>query len=296
MATPAKPNSQQVIQLTNSVAEELAAVGKQLSSTKQKSLVTSQDIPGVNRPITEDDWRVLTVEDEEYPLRLRKVLQDKAPKKLYAWGNLELLNKPAVGFCGSRNVSDKGLDVTVDVAEQIAGLDWVVVSGHARGVDSTAHVTALRNNAGTILVLPEGIDGFKLRTEIRKFASPDKVLIISEFAPGDTWTVGRAMQRNNTIIGLSDAMMLVEARAEGGTFNAGKTALRLKHPLFVAYFEETTNSNEGNKYLIQRGAKRLFKSKETNRANIEPIKQLVQDRFTNIAETPESPKQLSMFE
>lgn len=48
--------------------------------------------------------------------------------------------------------------------------------------------------------------------------------------------------------------------------------------------------------MIQCGAKRLFKSKETNRANIEPLKQLVQERFTNEAEVPESTKQLSMFE
>lgn len=281
--------------LPKNVAEEIAAAGKQHKSSHliQKPSAGSQVFPAVTHAITESDWRVLTSEDEEYPQKLRTTLKEKKPQKLYVWGNLELLHKPAVGFCGSRNVSAKGLEVTVDVAEQIAGLDWVVVSGHARGVDSTAHLTALKNRAGTIVVLPEGIAGFKLRAELRKFASPDKVLIVSEFAPGDGWTVGRAMQRNNTIIGLSDAMMLVEARAEGGTFSAGKTALRLKHPLFVAYFEEKTNSNEGNMYLIQRGAQRLFKSREANRANIEPLKQLVEERST---EATESPKQLSMFE
>jgi DNA protecting protein DprA len=237
---------------------------------------------------------IIKVGDEDYPTKLLAVLGKNAPEQLYVWGNLELFDKPSVGFCGSRNVTEKGLSVTADVAQQIAELGWVVVSGHARGVDTTAHQTALENNAATIIVLPQGMNDFKLRPEIKRHASRENLLVISEFPPDASWAVGRAMQRNHTIIGLSDAMVLVEARTEGGTFNAGKQALKYGHPLVVVSYEDTSHSNAGNDYFIQRGAARLMKSKTTGRANISMIRQQVEAKQSPLTDQ-RKPQQLSML-
>lgn len=217
------------------------------------------------------DVQILTLDEPAYPAKLKAVLGDKAPPALYVWGNIALFNRPGIGFCGSRNVTPKGLAVTADASEQIAARAWVVVSGHARGVDSTAHRVALENNAGTIVVAPQGLDTFKLRQELKRVAKPENILIVSEFDPTAGWTVGRAMQRNRTILGLSDAMILIESRLEGGTFNAGKEALRLGRPLYVANFSETHEANAGNQYFIDRGATKLSKKVNTQRANLTPM-------------------------
>lgn len=238
---------------------------------------------------------LLSKEDERYPQRLVKLLGTKAPAMLSVWGNLDLFNKVAVGFCGSRNVTEKGLEVTADVSEQIAKLGWVIVSGHARGVDMTAHRVALENNAGTIIVLPQGFKGFKLNPELKKLAKKEQLLIISEFPEDAGWQVWRAMQRNSTIIALSSAMVLVESRTEGGTYNAGKTALHYKQPLFVVEFQEKGNSNEGNEYFLKHGAIRLAKSRETGRANINQLREKVESNLQS-AEALEKPKQMQLFE
>ena len=73
-------------------------------------------------------------------------------------------------------------------------------------------------------------------------------------------------------------MILVEARNEGGTFEAGKEALELKVPLYVAYYPTSGESPAGNEYFLKRGAKRLGKNKETARANIEPLKDEVSQK------------------
>lgn len=253
------------------VARAIEEVGKGQASEKQNATSKpqkSKNIPSVHIALSKEVATLVQKDDQAYPQQLLTRLGDKAPEYLYMWGNFELLKHPSVGFCGSRNVTNTGLAVTQDVTEQISALGWVTVSGHARGVDATAHRTALENDAGTIVVLPQGIEGFKLRTELRKNAKVKNLLIISEFEAGTGWAVGRAMQRNSTIIGLSDAMVLVESRAKGGTFAAGKTTLRLNHPLYVVRFANTSNSNEGNDYFIQQGAKELFKSRKRNRANI----------------------------
>jgi len=254
------------------VAERIAASDEKSSdkhtteepkTAKKQATYSETDI---SREIKE-----LTLDTKEYPAKLKAVLGEKAPETLYVWGNLDLLNRPAIGFCGSRSVSQKGLDVTADATEQIAERDWVVISGHARGVDTTAHRVALENNAGTIIVIPQGLDTFRLRRELKQIASPENVLIISEFEPQASWAVGRAMQRNRTILGLSDVMILIESRMKGGTFNAGKDALRLKRPLYVANFSETLEANAGNQYFIERGAIKLGKSPITHRANLKDI-------------------------
>jgi DNA protecting protein DprA len=232
--------------------------------------------------------KILKKGTPEYPQRLLKALGNSAPETLYVWGNLDLLNKPAVGFCGSRNVSEKGIEITIDTAKQIAELGWIVVSGHARGVDTAAHKTALEANCGTIIVAAEGVLGFKLREELKKISKPDQLLIVSEFNPNAKWTVINAMTRNKTIIGLSDAMILVEARTEGGTFEAGKAALRLKKPLYVVDYQTADNGNAGNHYLLKRGAKPLRRNKETIQANISDLREVV-NMIQSIPEA--SPKQ-----
>ncbi len=273
----------QKLNIPINIARALATLSSSepLATAEPKTENKQVVFPGVLEALTKDHFSELHQGDAHYPKKLKTILRDKAPETLYVWGNLALFDQPSVGFCGSRDVSVKGLEVTQDVTQQIAALGWVAVSGHARGVDITAHRTALENNAGTIIVLAEGIDGFKVRAELRRHATPDKVLIISEFSPHASWNVGYAMQRNATIIGLSDAMVLVESRDEGGTFNAGKTALKLHHPLFVVKFQDTQKNNAGNDYFLNSGAHQLMKSKTSNRANITALVDKVNDRQLN---------------
>lgn len=258
------------------VAERVATHSDSQSS-EQHTVEKNENVSLLTKPTQRpepdisQEIRKLTHQNSDYPAKLQKVLGDKAPKTLHVWGNLDLLNRPAFGFCGSRSVTQKGLNVTADAAEQIADRDWVVISGHARGVDTTAHRVALENDAGTIIVIPQGIDTFKLRRELKAIAKPENLLIISEFEPDAGWAIGRAMQRNRTILGLSDVMILIESRLKGGTFNAGKDALRLKRPLYVANFSETVEANAGNQYFIERGAIKLGKSPTTQRANLKEM-------------------------
>ncbi|MBL8156843.1 MAG: DNA-processing protein DprA [Anaerolineae bacterium] len=234
--------------------------------------------------------RVLSRGDSDYPDRLATVLGAKSPSPLYVWGNLDLWQRPAVGFCGSRDASPESLSATYDIAAQVARLGWVVVSGHARGVDTSAHRAALENGGSTIIVAPEGILGFKLRQELKRIARPEQILIVSEFKPQAHWSVGNAMTRNRTIIALSDAMVLIEARSEGGTFEAGKMTLRLGMPLFVALYQKRGSNASGNQYFVEQGATAIEKDMATGQPQLATLKQTVSRRFNrepeNISEHP----------
>ena len=188
-----------------------------------------------------------------YPERIEKILQLNAPPVLFIQGNQSLFNEPGVGFCGSRKASDKGLAITGRCALQLAREGICVVSGYAHGVDMAAHKAAMENGGTTIFVLVEGILRFQRKRDVANLLSAGNHLIVSQFPPHLTWSGRNAMKRNSTIIGLSDAMILVESGLTGGTFAAGEETLKRKRPLFVIDFAEPGPSAEANPYFIKQG-------------------------------------------
>ena len=228
-----------------------------------------------------DGWVFVDVFDERYPVGLADLLGDGAPPIISFKGNWDLLEESSVGFCGSRKASAKGMETARDCASQLAGAYAVIVSGNAAGIDVAAHQTALEVGGRTLIVLPQGVLRFRVRKELRANWNWENVLVISEFAPGISWNAHQAMQRNKTIIGLSDIMIVIEAGEKGGTMDAGLSTLKLGRPLYAPVYDGMPDSAAGNRYLLQRGAKPLRKHRDTNRANL----RLLVDELETIAKS-----------
>lgn len=203
-----------------------------------------------------------------YPASVTDALKGKAPEVLYCIGNLSLLENAGVGFCGSRKASAKGLETARDCARQIGEMGINVVSGNAAGVDFEAHKAALDGGGSTILVLPEGINHFRVKRAFDSVWDWQKVLVVSQFDPDAAWKTFRAMERNQLIIALSKAMIVIEAGETGGTLNAGMATLKIGRPLFVALYENMLDQAPGNDRLLQMGGQRFNKSRSTERAKL----------------------------
>ncbi len=224
------------------------------------------------------DGGVLERADPLYPSKLRSGTRSKALSRIHYIGNQDLLKEKTLGFCGSRDASEKGLGAAVDCARQAVEKGLTIVSGYARGIDSLVHQTALKEGGGTIAVLPQGLDHFRIRAEIKEHWDWDRVLVLSQFPNEAIWRAGRAMQRNELIIRLSDAMILIEAREKGGTISAGKTSLELDVPLYALVYGEEGETTMGNRTLLAKGATRLMKSRITGRANMGSVFQKIEER------------------
>ena len=221
---------------------------------------------------------VVAAWDDRYPQRLTAGLAEERPPVLFCKGNLGLLDKPGVGFCGSRRASPLGIAVAQDCARQVAASGYNVVSGNARGVDIAAHSAALAAMGTTTVVLSEGILRYKLKPEMFSQIDMERTLIVSQFHPKSVWCAGYAMTRNLTIIGLTDAMVVVEAGPTGGTFHAGVSSLRIGRPLFAADYAHNGDTNSGNAILIGRGAIPLRKDPTNGQANLGEILRLLRNR------------------
>ncbi len=222
-----------------------------------------------------------------FPEKISTVFGVKTPDIIQAVGNINLLQKSGIGFCGSRQSSPKGLAVACECVKQLITSGIVTISGYAKGVDMAAHTAALEHGGETIIILPEGLQNFKIKKEIAPFWDWERVLVLSQFQADAPWTVWRAMERNSLIIGLSKAMVVIEAGTTGGTFNAGQTTLKANHPLFVIKYADMT-STPGNEKLIQMGGHPISKSRATQLPNLSHI-------LATIEPKREIPSQFNLF-
>lgn len=221
------------------------------------------------------DVEFILLQEENYPEDLKKFLSTSAPPVLSVIGNKELLQQKKVAFSGSRNVSEKGIKITEDAVDELIKQNIAIVSGYAKGVDFTAHYTALKNGGTTIIVLPEGINHFNIKKEFKDVWDWDRILVISEFKPIEKWMASRAMNRNKTIISLSDVIMVVEAGATGGSLDAGHKTLEMNKALFVPQYINIPESALGNNTLLNKGALALKMNKETMKPNLNKIIELL---------------------
>ena len=209
--------------------------------------------------------------DPDYPSRLESRLLGRAPVMLSMRGNVDLMDKQAVSFCGSRKATEVGRSNARLFAESLVDHNVNVVSGYAAGIDAEVHYSALASEGTTTIVIPEGALRFYVKRDLRPVWDWDRVLVISEFPPNAGWSVGAAMQRNKTICALSSAMLLIEARTKGGSFNAGLTCLELDVPLFAASYDSDHSAYDGNRVLIGRGAREVEAPRGYDRSGLDSI-------------------------
>jgi DNA processing protein len=164
-------------------------------------------------------------------------------------GKVELLDTPGVTFAGARDVSSEGQAISKQLAQQAAAGRFTVISGGARGTDSLAHEEAVSTGGNTIVVLAEGMLTSSSRRLV-KTIDHGAVAVVSTFLPQGSWQTWRAMGRNNYILGLSDRLMVIEARESGGTLAVGKLALKLDIDTWVLDYESPPPTASGNRLLL----------------------------------------------
>ena len=211
------------------------------------------------------------LDDALYPRRVKAVMGKKAPKHLDMVGNKELLDMAGLGLCGSRKAGSKSLEIARDCAEQAAQGGVCVVSGNAAGVDFESHFNCLKAGGGTILVIPEGINHFRIRKALRSVWDWERVLVVSQFGPDEPWKSFRAMVRNQLVLALSRAVVVVESGEKGGSLNTGEEAIKRGIPLYVAQHKDMSADARGNQILLGKRARELPQSGSSGKVDLTEV-------------------------
>jgi len=209
-----------------------------------------------DRLIKNNFWVILR-DDPDYPSLLREI--SYAPFVLFGAGRKEVLNQPAVAIVGTRRPSPYGRSMAERLAEDLAGLGLVIVSGLARGIDSLAHEAALRSGL-TVAVLGSGLEKIyppENRGLFKRIIAAGAV--ISEYPPDDPPLAHHFPWRNRLISGLSLATIVVEASAQSGSLITARLALDQNREVMAVPGRVGSELSQGTNGLIKAGA-RLIES------------------------------------
>lgn len=169
------------------------------------------------------DRFLVMYDDSLYPSLLKQTVG--APPVLFIEGNVEVISKPQVAMVGSRKATSLGVESAYQIAQDLTSNGFVVTSGLARGIDTSAHLGALYSGQ-TVAVLGTGIDitypksNQSLRDKISKSGA-----IVSEFELNMQPKAYNFPRRNRIISGLSLGVIVVEAQERSGSLISARYAL-----------------------------------------------------------------------
>jgi DNA processing protein len=198
--------------------------------------------------------RFITREDPEYPGRLKEIYG--APFALYVKGNLPADHRRTLAVIGARNCSAYGMELAKYLSEALARAGIEIISGLARGIDACAHMGALQAGGVSYGVLGCGIDICYPRENIQLYMELQKEGgVLSEYPPGTKPLACHFPMRNRIISGLSDGILVIEARKKSGTLITVDMGLEQGKNIYALPGRITDQLSAGCNNLIKMGAK-----------------------------------------
>ncbi len=195
----------------------------------------------------------ISILDKEYPLELKTIYNP--PVLLFYHGNIELLSKPKLAVVGARQASQAGIQSVQKIVSELNN-HFVIVSGLARGIDTSAHIASLKNGGSTLAIVGTGLDVYypKENAKLQDFIGKNH-LILSEYEVGQQPLKYHFPERNRIIAGLSYGIIVVEAKMRSGSLITCERALEEGRDIFAIPGNILDGKSDGCHHLIQEGAK-----------------------------------------
>jgi len=195
--------------------------------------------------------KMITIEDEFYPTKLKNIYD--SPVVLYVKGNYKILDNKSLAIIGSRNASNYGRQIAEKFAYNLSKYNINIVAGLAKGIDTYAHVGAIKAREKTVAVMGSGLDEIypyenkKVAEEIIDLGGA----IISEYVVGTEPEKLNFPARNRIISGISDGVLVIEAREKSGTFITVDFALEQGKNVYAIPGNINSPTSRRNKWIIK---------------------------------------------
>ena len=190
-----------------------------------------------------------------YPEKLRDI--ENPPSRLYAKGNLKILNEIGIAVIGSRTNTQYGEKMCKKFVKNLVEYNINIISGLAVGIDSIAHKTCLKNGGKTIAVLPSGLENIypKENRELAQAIIENGGVIISEYEDEVKADSNKFLERNRIVAGLGIGTLVVEGGARSGTSVTARFTEEDGKPVFCIPSSLENIKGKGTNELIQNGSK-----------------------------------------
>ena len=177
--------------------------------------------------------KIIKISDNNYPQKLKEI--NNPPKQLYVLGDENIINQFSLAIIGCRNYTEYGRKIAKDLSFKLADKSINIISGLAKGIDSFAHIGCIIGGGRTIAVLGSGFNNIypKENRELFKEIIKTGGVIITEYEPDTKPLPQNFPERNRIISGLSDGVIVIEARKQSGTLITVDYALEQGKEIFA---------------------------------------------------------------
>lgn len=258
-------NPEKIYNLSKKDLMEIDGIGEKLAENIIDEKIKKQ-VDEQIRKMKELDVDIISINDESYPQVLKNIYD--YPISLFVKGNIKNLQGPSIAIIGCREASEYGKKAAKYFGYSLAKSGFNIVSGLAKGVDSYSHIGNLnakkvdklctygKNNmkvvdklstcgkvvhnpllpiGNPIAVVGSGLDIIYpreneiLQNEILSVGGT----VISEYPLGTMPDKMNFPARNRIISGLSEAVLVIEAKKKSGTLLTVDFALEQGKEVFV---------------------------------------------------------------
>ena len=207
--------------------------------------------------------RGITLLDDDYPQRMIEC--SDAPLVLYYKGNADLNQQRIISIVGTRQITSYGEDLVRKFVGELHELcpQVLIVSGLAYGVDVCAHREALATGYDTLGVVAHGLDQiypYHHRHVAAKMVEHGGLL--TEFMTQTNADKVNFVRRNRIVAGCSDATIVIESAAKGGSLITAEIAQSYNRAIFAFPGSVHSPFSEGCHHLIRDNVAGLITSAE----------------------------------
>lgn len=184
---------------------------------EELSMLRNRGLVALEEQLASSGIQVLFSEDSSFPALLREIIDP--PDLLFYRGTMDNPREKAIAIIGSRRETRYGREQAKRIAFDLAKQGISIISGLAYGIDFAAHQGALEAGGRTVAVLGSGLDNIYPKDHI---PLAEKIVhnggaVISELPPASQPLAYHFPFRNRIVSGLSQGVLLVEAREKSGT-------------------------------------------------------------------------------
>ncbi len=153
---------------------------------------------------------------------------------LYLKGKKELLLTHCISLVGTRNPSQRGVELAREVVDSLGEKGFTIVSGLAMGIDGISHIQALSKDFPTIGVIGTSVcDVYPKQHEKLQALMAQYGLVVSQFAPSRETQKYFFLQRNLLMSQLSLASFVIEDRDGGGGVQQAQYCISQGKKVFI---------------------------------------------------------------
>ena len=195
----------------------------------------------------------ITINDQTYPASLKSI--PDPPLVLFKKGSLPLA-RDTFAIVGSRRATEEGMNLAEKIADTLSSVGITVVSGLARGIDSSAHRGALSGPGKTVAALGCGLDiCYPWENKGLYQRIGEEGSLVTEYGLGEKPLAHHFPERNRIIAGLARGVLVIEAAERSGSLITARLGAEYGRSVMAIPGSIFSEDSKGTNALIKQGAK-----------------------------------------